>query len=191
MRTAIFGGSFNPLHIGHLCIAEELLHALPCDRILFVPASTPPHKALSDDPGSALRLEMLESSLADEPRFEVADCELSREGISYSIDTLRYLTGSGIVEPRPFLIIGDDLVEGFPSWKDFSSIILESRIVIVHRVSSSRLNPSFPHSYVDNSIFPLSSSLVRSRIASGGAWKFLVTAETRNVIEEHGLYGLR
>jgi nicotinate-nucleotide adenylyltransferase len=190
MRTAIFGGSFNPLHIGHLCIAEEILHSLPCDRVLFVPASTPPHKALVDDPGPALRLEMLASSVKAEPRFAVADCELDREGISYSIDTIRYLSGSGIVEARPFLVIGDDLVEGLPSWKEYASILEESRIVIVHRSTTERLKLDFPHRYLDNSIFPLSSSLVRSRIASGGAWKYLVTAETRKIIEDHGLYGL-
>jgi nicotinate-nucleotide adenylyltransferase len=156
-----------------------------------VPASTPPHKALSDDPGPALRLEMLRASIEAEPGFAVADCEIDREGISYSIDTIRYLSSSGLVEPRPFLVIGDDLVEGFPSWKEYASILEESRILIIHRSSAARLKPDFPHSYLDNSIFPLSSSLVRSRIASGGAWKFLVTAETRELIEKHGLYGLR
>jgi nicotinate-nucleotide adenylyltransferase len=189
VRTAIFGGTFNPLHIGHLCIAEELLHALPCDRVLFVPANIPPHKAL-EDPGPLLRLEMLKLCLAADSRFAVDDCEIEREGISYTIDTIRYLVAAGSIEPKPFLVIGDDLVEGFGSWKDSASILEESRLVVVHRFSNERLAPPFPHLYVDNSIFPVSSSLVRSRIASGGAWRFLVTAEVRNMIEEHGLYGL-
>lgn len=189
MRTAIFGGSFNPLHLGHLCIAEELLHALPCERVLFLPANIPPHKAL-DDPGPRLRLEMLRLSLAADPRFAVDACEIERAGISYTIDSIRHLVASGSVEPKPFLVIGDDLVEGFGSWKDSASILEESRIVVVHRSSSERLAPPFPHRYVDNAVFPVSSSLVRSRIASGGAWRFLVPAEVRKVIEEHGLYGL-
>jgi nicotinate-nucleotide adenylyltransferase len=189
VRTALFGGTFNPLHIGHLCIAEELLHALPCDRVLFVPANIPPHKALKD-PGPLLRLEMLKLSLAADPRFAVDDCEIERKGISYTIDTIRHLVAAGSIEPKPFLVIGDDLVAGFGSWKNSASILEESRLVVVHRFSNERLAPLFPHIYVDNGIFPVSSSLVRSRIASGGAWRFLVTAEVRKVIEEHGLYGL-
>ncbi|MCX7026874.1 MAG: nicotinate (nicotinamide) nucleotide adenylyltransferase [Spirochaetes bacterium] len=190
VRTAIFGGTFNPLHIGHLCIAEEVLHALPCDRVLFVPANIPPHKAL-EDPGAALRYEMLKRSLACDPRFAFDDCEIKRRGISYSIDTIRHLVGANLVESKPFLIIGDDLVEGFFSWKEYASILEASEIVIVHRFSVERLRPSFPHVYVDNGIFPVSSSLIRARIALKGAWRFLVTPETRGIIEEHGLYGLR
>ena len=191
MRTAIFGGSFNPLHIGHLCIAEELIHAIPCDRVLFVPARIPPHKDLIDDPGAVLRLEMLKASLDADHRFSVSDCEIVRGGVSYSIDTIRYLKAEGMIESCPFLVIGNDLVEGFPSWKDSASLLDECRIVIVRRDASLRPAPSFPHIQLDNDIFPVSSSLVRSRIASGGAWKFLVPAETRRAIEKHGLYGFR
>lgn len=190
MRTVIFGGSFNPIHLGHLCVAEEILHALACDRVLFVPAYLPPHKAM-EDPGPELRGEMLAASIDDEPRFAVETCELERKGLSYSIDTVRQLVASGVVEERPYLVIGDDLVAGFSSWRSSEALAEAARIVVVHRSYAERITAAFPHVYVDNLLYPISSSLVRSRIASGGAWRFLVPRGARELIERRGLYGLR
>lgn len=190
MRTALFGGTFNPVHIGHLLIAEEVLAQTGCDNVLFIPANIPPHKQLAD-PGAALRLSMLEKSIAGNRRFRCSDCEIRRAGVSYSIDTIRYLVGLGLVEPKPSLLIGDDLVKGFGSWKESEAILKESSIIVVHRRYAERLPISFPHRYIDNELFPVSSTAVREKIAGKGAWRYLVPDAAREIIEEHGLYGLR
>ncbi len=190
MRTAIFGGSFNPVHIGHLIIAEEVLTQTGCDLILFVPAYSPPHKEIQD-PGPELRLAMLEASIADNPRFRASDCEIRRSGLSYSIDTIRHLVREGIVEPKPFLVIGDDLVEGFGSWKESEAVAREASLLVVHRRSRDTLALPFPHRYLENAIFPVSSSIVRDKVASQGGWRYLVPEAARRLIEAHGLYGLR
>jgi len=190
MRTAVFGGTFNPVHLGHLIIAEEVLAQTDCDRVIFVPANIPPHKEV-DDPGPDLRLAMLRDSVADYSRFSVSDCEIRRSGVSYSIDTVRYLVDQGLAEPIPSLVIGDDLVEGFGSWKEYDALVRESRIIIVHRRYVERLALQIPHIYVDNGIFPVSSTMIRARIQEGKAWRYLVPEAVRNTIEKHRLYGFQ
>jgi len=190
VKTAIFGGTFNPVHVGHLIMAEEVLAQTDCDKVLFVPANIPPHKEVLD-PGAGFRLEMLRASLADNPAFGVSDCEILRTGISYSIDTIRYLVAAGITEPCPGLVIGDDLLEGFGGWKEAEAVIQESRIIVVHRSFTERIAQRFPHTYVDNIIFPVSSTLIRERIRDNKAWRYLVPDAARKIIEAHGLYGLQ
>lgn len=190
MKTAIFGGTFNPVHVGHLIMAEEVLIQTGCDTVLFVPANIPPHKEVLD-PGAEYRLEMLQKSLGSNPRFKISDCEIRRSGISYSIDTIRYLSGAGIIESFPGLVIGDDLVEGFYAWKEAEAVMRESRIIIVHRRYAERIAPRFPHIYIDNEVFPVSSTIVRAKIGKNKAWRYLVPEAARKVIEEHGLYGLQ
>lgn len=190
MKTAIFGGTFNPVHIGHLLIAEEVLTQTDCDNVLFIPANIPPHKPV-EDPGAAFRLSMLEKSISGNPRFRLSDCEILRAGISYTIDTIRYLVDIGMVEPKPSLLIGDDLVEGFGSWKEPRAIVEESSLIVVHRRYARKVPVSFPHRYIDNVIFPVSSTIVREKIAGSGAWHYLVPEAARKIIEEHRLYGFK
>lgn len=187
-KTAIFGGTFNPVHIGHLFVAEEILAHTGCDRILFIPAHTPPHKFV-DDPGPDIRFRMLKDSIADNPAFEANDCELKRAGISYSIDTVRYLVHEGIVEPRPVFVLGDDLIPGFGLWKLPEALAAETELLVFHRESAERIALVYPHSYLDNLPLPISSSMIRARIAEGQAWRSLVPAQARMLIESLRIYG--
>ena len=117
MRLAILGGTFNPVHIGHLFLAEEVQALLGYDRILFVPANIPVHKTMPVEVGARHRLRMLHAlAVAGCPGL-VEDCELERGGNSYTIDTLSYVLERFRPEGRPGLIIGEDLVEGFPAWR--------------------------------------------------------------------------
>jgi nicotinate-nucleotide adenylyltransferase len=188
MRTAIFGGTFNPVHIGHLFVAEEILAMSGCDRILFIPAHTPPHKSV-DDPGPEIRFRMLLDSIADTPAFQADGCELERAGISYSIDTVRYLVENRIVEPRPVFVLGDDLIQGFGQWKMPEALAAETELLVFHRGSPERLPFGYPHRYLDNLPLPISSSMIRERIAGAAAWRSLVPAPARGIIESLHLYG--
>lgn len=190
MKTAIFGGTFNPPHIGHLLIAEEVLVQTEYQAVLFIPAYIPPHKKV-EDPGAEIRLDMLRQSVADNPRFSVSDCEIRRAGVSYTIDTIRFLVAGGIVESRPGLIIGDDLIDGFETWKEKDTLAQESSLIVAHRRFPGRLPMPYPHRYIDNALFPFSSSEIRKKIAEGGAWRYLVPEAARNTIEALYLYGLQ
>jgi nicotinate-nucleotide adenylyltransferase len=190
LKTAVFGGTFNPVHLGHLAIAKAVLGSTEYERILFIPANIRPNKDY-EDPGVELRLRMLSGAIAGEPRFAISDCEIRRSGISYSIDTIRYLVGSGLVEACPGLIIGDDLVEGFHTWKEPEGLLAECRIVIARRLPEGRVVVPFEHVYIDNEVIAVSSSLVRNLIARGEAWEQLVPGSARETIEKFGLYGFR
>lgn len=187
MKTAIFGGTFNPIHIGHLIIADEVIAQTGCDRVLFVPANIPPHKEV-DDPGARLRLAMIQGSVEGDPRFLVSDCEISRAGVSYTIDTIRHLRGLGLVEPKPSLIVGDDLLPGFGGWKESEALLEECSLIVVHRQYKECIPFMAPHRYLNNLRIPISSTLVRERIRAGNAWRYLVPAAARAIIEEKRLY---
>ena len=188
MKTAIFGGTFNPIHLGHLAIADEVIAQTDCDRVLFVPANIPPHKEV-DDPGARHRLAMIQASIAGDPRFAVSDCEISRAGVSYTIDTIRYLVDHGIVEPKPSLIVGDDLLQGFCGWKESAALLDECSLIIVHRQYKECVPFASPHRYLGNLRIPISSTLVRERVRAGGAWRYLVPNAARAIIQEQRLYG--
>lgn len=187
MKLLMLGGSFNPVHVGHLILAEEVASELGYDRVVLVPARQPPHKALKDDPGAEHRLAMLYASVQGDSLFLVDDCELRREGLSYTVDTLALLAHSDGIEGKPALVIGDDLASGFPSWRQ-PERILEQATLIVARRSGLPYTLNLPHVQAHNSLIPVSSSLVRSRIGQGGAWKRLVPEGAREYIEAHRLY---
>lgn len=189
MKVAIVGGSFNPPHIGHLILAEEVLSAGVCDRVVFVPAHIPPHKQPQRDPGAELRLEMLRESIRGWPELEVDTCEILRQGISYTVDTLELFASRQGIEGKPRLVIGDDLAPDFlETWKNPARILELADILVAHRLRGDRLELPYPHHYLDNVIVAISSTMVRERVSCGGAWRSLVTPGVRNIIETYGLY---
>ncbi|GAB6277225.1 MAG: nicotinate (nicotinamide) nucleotide adenylyltransferase [Rectinema sp.] len=189
MRIAIVGGSFNPPHIGHLILAEEVLATRNYDKVLLIPANLPPHKVPQHDPGAKMRLVMLSASIEGWQEIIVEPCELQRQGISYTIDTLREIPQKYNCDGKPGLIIGDDLALDFlTAWKNPEKILDLADLIIAHRLYAEKVNLAYPHRYIDNIIIPISSSLVRERIAQRGAWRSLVMPRVRETIETHGLY---
>ncbi|MDR0654747.1 MAG: nicotinate (nicotinamide) nucleotide adenylyltransferase [Treponema sp.] len=189
MRLAVLGGSFNPVHIGHLFLAGELLHGQGYDRVLLVPAYQSPFKLEANiGPSSRDRLDMLLASITGDERLSVEDCEIRREGISYTIDTLRDIIRRYQPEGKPGLVIGDDLAEGFLSWKDSSGILDIAEIIIARRNGTEAKSRPFPCRQLENEIMDISSGLVRERIKAGAAWEYLVPAGARIIIEDRSLY---
>ena len=189
MRIAIIGGSFNPPHIGHMILIEEILATECYQRVLLIPAKAAPHKVPQMDPGPEMRLALLEASIEGWPNVAIEDCELRRAGLSYTSDTLEELWNRRLFDERPGLVIGDDLATDFlATWKRAEKILELADIIVAHRLYVDKIPLPYPHNYIENLIIPISSTLVRERIHAGGAWRSLVMPSVRTIIENYGLY---
>lgn len=191
MRLLVLGGSFNPVHLGHLAMAEDVRAQFGYDQVILVPSLNPPHKDFSADPGPAHRLAMLGLALAGSRGLLLDDCEIRRGGTSWTIDTLRDLSRRYPLEGRLGLILGDDLIPGFPSWRDPDALAREADLVCAHRATADRLPLAWPHRYADNLPLPLSSSLIRERLAKGLPARYLLPPGVYDYILAQGLYGSR
>lgn len=191
MRILVLGGSFNPVHLGHLAMADEARSQFGYDLVLLIPSLKPPHKAISEDPGPERRLAMLSLALQGVGGFAIDDCEIRRGGTSWTIDTLRDLARRYPLDGKPGLLLGDDLIPGFPSWRDPDGLAREADLVCAHRSSAERLPLDWPHRYADNIPLPLSSSMIRERVARGLPARFLLPPGVYDYILSEGLYGSR
>ena len=187
MKIAVFGGTFNPIHCGHLFLAEQVLH-LGYERIIFVPSFRPAHKDIDTKDSPGLRLQMTRLACADREEFIVEDCEILRAGISYTIQTIEDLMKKYTISGKPGLIIGDDLVAGFDSWKMADVLRKTVRIIIAHRTTGERFPFDGDHLYIDNAILPLSSSDIRRRIVEGRAYRYLLPEVVYAFIRSRRLY---
>ncbi|MGH7325825.1 MAG: nicotinate-nucleotide adenylyltransferase [Candidatus Rokuibacteriota bacterium] len=133
-RTAVLGGSFNPIHYGHLLLADEVLEQLRLDRVLFVPAGLPPHKPATALAPAEDRYTMVKLATADHPRFAVSDLELRRPGPSYTVDTLETLAATG---DELFLLVGSETFLDVLSWRAPRRIAELARLVVVPRAGSA------------------------------------------------------
>jgi len=192
MRLAVLGGSFNPVHLGHLFLAETVLSSLQYDRLVMIPAYRSPFKlavkGMEETPRE--RLQMLAASIAGDPRLTFDDCEIRREGISYTVDTLKDIIRRYLPDGKPALVIGDDLAEEFPKWRNSDEILELADIVIARRVFSKKMDFPFPNTQLANDIMDISSAMVREKIKTGKGWRGLVPAGARAIIEDRRLYSL-
>lgn len=191
MRLAILGGSFDPVHNGHLALAESVYSLLHYDKVVLIPSFVSPHKqgVVSISPKD--RLEMLRLAVSGKEYLDIDDCELSREGVSYTIDTLRNIVQSRgtEIDGKIGLVIGSDLAQGFSSWKE-SALIPEYADVILGFRPGQTISSSLSFSYIklENTLYDVSSSMIRRAIAQGSAWSSLVPESVYRYIVKHGLY---
>jgi nicotinate-nucleotide adenylyltransferase len=189
MRLAILGGSFNPVHLGHLYLADAVLSGFGYDRVIFIPAFQSPFKLGAPSPSPRDRLDMLAASVPGDPRLLIDDCEIRREGVSYTVDTLADIIRRYRPAGKPGLILGDDLGRDFPKWKDFDKIIFQADIIIARRILSETGVYPYPCVQMQNDVIQISSAQVRELISQGKHWRYLVPAGARVIIQERGLYG--
>jgi nicotinate-nucleotide adenylyltransferase len=181
MRIGVLGGSFDPVHFGHLRAAEWALEALALDRVFLVPARRSPFKGpgFAPDPD---RLAMLRLAAADNPRFEIETCELDREPPSYTVDTLRTLTqrvpGSAFT-----LILGSDAAVDLEKWREIGEIRRLADLRILARPDE----PSRPEALAFEGL-SVSSTGIRSAVSAGRSIRYLTPDSVRLYIEEKGLY---
>lgn len=189
MKLLVLGGTFNPIHMGHLILAEELAVEFSYERVLLIPSFQPPHKRLEDDPGPDARLAMIKLAVFTDPLFIVESCELDRGGVSYTVDTLDYVLSAYSLSGKPGLVIGDDLASGFTLWRDPAGIVARADLILARRSGSTPEDFAFPCRFASNLRIPISSTLVRQRVATGGAWRHLVPDGVASYIRDHHLYG--
>jgi nicotinate-nucleotide adenylyltransferase len=191
MRYAILGGSFNPVHLGHLFLADTVLSALNYDRIILVPAFQSPFKpgALETGVSPKDRLDMLAAAITGDPRLTIDDCEIRREGVSYTIDTLGDIVRRYPPEGKPGLILGDDLARDFPQWRKSAELTELADIIIARRLQTGEGVYPYPYRRITNEVMEISSAMIRERIAAGKGWRSLVPPAVRTIIEDRRLYG--
>ncbi len=191
MKLAILGGSFNPVHIGHLALAEEVVASLGYDRLLLIPSFKSPFKATAEGATAADRLDMLAASVEGDRRIAVEDCELRRGDVSYTIDTVAELERRYRPEGKIGVVLGDDLAAGFTDWMHAAELSERTDLIVGRRVADGTIPFPFAHRAVANERIELSSTEIRRRIASGASWRYLVSEGARRIIEDRLLYGLR
>ena len=180
--VGVFGGTFDPVHVGHLAIANAAIDELGLDHVYFVPARRSPLKQDGPMASPEDRLAMLAAAIADEPRFRVSSVELDRKGPSFTVDTLESLRGEGEL----FLILGSDAYADFERWREPARIRELATIVLAARPGA----PNAPAGVrmLDSPLMDISSRELRARAARGRSLRYLVPKAALRYIEEHRLY---
>ncbi len=188
-RLGLYGGTFDPVHLGHLLVAQAAIEELSLDRLFFIPATQSPFKPEFKPASAALRIRMLRLALAGQERVEVDEQETLRGGISYSIDTVRDYVAR-FPGAELFWLIGADHVGSLPRWREAEQLAQLAEFVVIPRPGSSPASLPAPYRLRELRGFPLSlsSSEIRSRVGAGRAIRHLVPAAVAEVIPAEGLY---
>jgi nicotinate-nucleotide adenylyltransferase len=197
VRRLCFGGSFNPIHHGHLLCARAAAEAGGFDRVVLIPSAVPPHKAGTADMAPPQhRLAMCELAVAGDAYFEVDGLELRRTGPSYTIDTARALRRRGWNEVH--WLIGADMLPGLPNWHEPAALLREVRFVVMARPGWSFDWDALPLEYrpLQQQVTPahlidLSATAVRRRVACGRSIKYMTPPAVADYITNHALYTTR
>jgi nicotinate-nucleotide adenylyltransferase len=188
-RVGLFGGTFDPPHAGHLAIAEWAREQLRLDRVLFVPAGTPPHKRGRRRSSARCRVAMTRLAVRGNPAFRVSTLETRRAGPSFTVDTLRALRAS-FPKARLFLIMGEDSLDDFRTWHEPGAIVALATLAVARRPGRPRTRRRPPRGVVwlDNPGLDLSSSVIRARVRAGRSVRYLVPDTVAEHIRRRRLY---
>lgn len=213
MRLGLFGGTFNPIHYGHLRSAEEIQESLALDRLLFIPAAQPPHKEAAAVTPFAVRLEMTRLAVTGHPGFEVSDIEGQRPGRSYSIETIRQFRETYGSTAELFFILGLDAILEINTWKDYRQLFTLCHFVVLDRPGSERqqlekvlhqeVHPDFRYSealaayshpsgyqvfFCQTTRLDIASTRIRQLVRRGRSIRYLLPEAVRRYILNNKLY---
>lgn len=216
MKIGIFGGTFDPIHWGHLRSAEEVGETYRLDRVYFIPASIPPHKRGWTTTPARDRLQMVRLAVAGNPRFTVSTVELARPGLSYSIDTIREFAGKLNKADSLYFIIGLDAFREIGTWKDFAELFSLCNFIVTSRPGSKENDPlkgtgvavkklfcydlkrkNYRHRsgtrvhFSELTDIAISASEIRALVRQGKSIRYLVPSSVEKYIKRRGLYGGR
>lgn len=200
MRVGIFGGTFDPIHLGHLILAEQCRQQARLDQVLIIPAALPPHKREQAVSSFAQRVEMVTLAIAGNPAFRVDELEKDRVGPSYTVDTLAQLR-----QARPgddlFFLLGSDSLRDFPTWYQPQRILELAELLVVERPDFPAISPadlraalgleaSFELRYqiVRSPLIELSSRDLRQYLAEGRSVRYMIPRAVEAYIDDKGLY---
>ena len=199
--VGIMGGTFDPIHVGHLAAAEEVREALALERILFMPAGIPPHKPDRIITPPAHRVAMVELAIAGNPAFELSRVEIDRTGPSYTVDTVGELQAAARAEGREadlVVILSAESLRGLPTWHEPERLLGLARLAVVPRdgfptPGRAWVEEHFPGSeerivFLDAPRLKLSATSIRKRVAAGRSIRYLVPDAVIGYIGDHGLY---
>ena len=199
-KIGVFGGCFNPVHLGHLVLAQDALESFELDSVLFVPCGNPSHKDIATFASGEHRLAMLQQVIELDIRFEVSDVELTRNGTSYMIDTLEELQADYPDDELVF-IVGSDTLADLSNWHRIEELLHRHRIIAPVRPGYDlkrlktidfQLEEGWKERLLENMIsghlIEISSSEIRMRVAEAMSIRYLVPSEVEMYIYEHGLY---
>lgn len=199
-RIGLLGGTFDPIHFGHLLLAVHSYEKLRLDRVIFIPARLPPHKA-EPVAEAADRLEMVRLAVAEDQRFLVCDCELSRAEPSYTIETVRQMQSSLGSGTHLFWLIGSDMVADLPSWQKIAELVELIEIIVVSRPGSAEPDYCALESAltveqikrlrgnrIDLPLIDISSTQIRKRIGAEQSVRYLLPRVVEEYIAQHKLY---
>jgi nicotinate-nucleotide adenylyltransferase len=196
VRVGILGGTFNPPHLGHLVCAQEAYLQMSLDRVMLIPARTPPHKPVDDEPGAEHRLELCRSAVGGDDRFSVSDLEMRRKGPSYTVDTLEELNRRA-PDSELFLIVGGDVAAGLPLWREPERVLALATLVVAKRRGTARARVDDALDRLaggERTVFfrmpriGISSTMIRRRVRLEQPITYMVPDAVAEYIERHRLY---
>ncbi|MGH7810525.1 MAG: nicotinate-nucleotide adenylyltransferase [Candidatus Binatia bacterium] len=216
MKIGIFGGTFDPIHWGHLRSAEEVSETFGLDRVYFIPASIPPHKRGQTYTAARDRLQMVRLAVAHNPRFAVSTMEIQRPGVSYSVDTVRNFAKKLKRGDSLHFIIGLDAFREIGTWKDFQDIFTLCNFIVTSRPGSKESDPlkgtgvavkklfcydsrrrNYRHQsgtrvyFIELTDIAISASEIRALVRQGQSIRYLVPSSVERYIKRRGLYRSR
>ena len=184
MKIGIYGGTFDPIHNGHLIMARDAVEKLGLDEIIFIPNAIPPHRGGHKPASEKLRLEMLLAAIAGEPRFKAEDIELRRGGVSYTVDTIIALKEKYPAETEMYFLVGGDNVDELHSWHRIDDLKLLVTFVVLSRGSRDTEHLLMK---LDRRI-DISATEIRERIAKNESIRYLVPDAVHQIIIRNHLY---
>jgi nicotinate-nucleotide adenylyltransferase len=187
MKIALFGGTFNPVHTGHLILAQECVSQLDLDKFIFIPANIPPHKSVDGNTSGADRLQMVKLAISGADRFEVSDHEIAKQGVSYTIDTVRHFRGIFGDKNDYFFVTGADWAGSFDTWKDIEALKKLVRFVVLNRPGAT-IPESADIAAVTMPGVDISSTFIRKRVKSRLPIKYFTPAAVEEYIISKMLY---
>lgn len=198
-RIAIMGGTFDPIHYGHLVTAEAVWEKYNLDRVVFVPSGNPPHKMDIEVTGAEHRFLMVQMAVSSNPHFAVSRIEIDRRGFTYTIDTIREIKSEFNNKLDIYFITGADALFEILSWKEADELLKECSYIAVtrpgytkkdlyDRIDFLKKNYGADISAMDVPAFAISSTEIRSRVQSGRTIKYLVPRSVEEYIIKNNLY---
>jgi nicotinate-nucleotide adenylyltransferase len=187
-RIAIYGGTFNPIHIGHLITGYDLIEKLKYDYVIYIPTNIPSHKKFMNISNQKYRFEMIKLSIKGINNFLASDIELKKGGISYTIDTVKELKQIYDYTDKFGVVFGDDLLKDLESWKEIDSLCKITDMICMFRNNSKKNNSRYKIQWLENRIINISSTEIRDRINNNLPIKYLVTDNVNKYILKNKVY---